>query len=161
MKHQQVVPDYVVMLESSITVLALVGCGWLLFKFVDFPFAVRIYLLRGFCTSLSDRLVSACFYFPQYMKNLELEAEKANQHVEKTLMPKGTIEEETAEDGDENAGPSTETEVKDEEKVDKEESSQDSSDENDAPETEKLTEEEVVEESKEQEALDSESKKDK
>lgn len=34
MKHEQVIPDYYVMLESSITVLALVGCGWLLFKFV-------------------------------------------------------------------------------------------------------------------------------
>lgn len=34
MKHQQVVPDYIVMLESSITVLALVACGWLLFKLV-------------------------------------------------------------------------------------------------------------------------------
>lgn len=48
MKHQQVVPDYVVMLESSVTILALVACGWLLFKFVIPCFAMRIYWLRGF-----------------------------------------------------------------------------------------------------------------
>ncbi|CRK95107.1 CLUMA_CG008585, isoform A [Clunio marinus] len=65
MKHEQVVPDYVMMLESSITVLALVACGWLLFK-----------------------LVSACFWFPQYMKNLEVEAEKAQAHLENKLLPK-------------------------------------------------------------------------
>jgi hypothetical protein len=104
MKHQQVVPDYVVMLESSVTVLALVACGWLLFKFVfeSHRFSDD---LRGFPLS---RLVSACVWFPQYMKNLELEADKANRHVEATLMPKGTIEEENEE---EQAGPSKPTET--------------------------------------------------
>lgn len=34
------------------------------------------------------RLVSACFWFPQYMKNLEFEADKADQHLQDTLLPK-------------------------------------------------------------------------
>lgn len=37
------------------------------------------------------RLVSACIWFPQYMKNLELEADKANKHLEDKLLPKKAI----------------------------------------------------------------------
>lgn len=54
MKHEQVIPDYIVMLESSITVLALVGCGWLLFKFVV---AQSNFLLRGFNLKFSQARV--------------------------------------------------------------------------------------------------------
>lgn len=83
--------------------------------------------------------MSACFFFPQYMKNLELEAEKANQHVEKTLLPKETIEEgEEAEIAKE----------VDEAETSKEEVSKHASDDNKDPETERITPEEVASETK-------------
>lgn len=60
--------------------------------------------------------MSACIWFPQYMKNLEIEADKANQHLEQTLLPKVSIEELETE------APSTEnTEEKESEKEDDEE----------------------------------------
>lgn len=88
MKYEQVVPDYIVMLESSITILALVGCGWLLFKLVS---RISYNLLLFAFVFVILRLVSACIWFPQYMKNLEVEADKANKHVEDTLLPKKPI----------------------------------------------------------------------
>lgn len=47
MKHEQVIPDYIVMLESSITVLALVGCGWLLFKLVSWNLLLMRKILKS------------------------------------------------------------------------------------------------------------------
>lgn len=56
MKNEQVVPDYIVMLESSITVLALVGCGWLLIKFEFLRISLK--RIRGFYVFLSQTCVS-------------------------------------------------------------------------------------------------------
>lgn len=96
MRHEQVVPDYIVMLESSITVLALVGCGWLLFKLVWLSLKSKVWSISKPASKLHifvlfHRLVSACIWFPQYMKNLQVEADKANAHLEKTLLPKDSI----------------------------------------------------------------------
>lgn len=99
MKHEQVVPDYIVMLESSITVLALVGCGWLLFKLVQSQ--ISVWSEKHYVAfSLPHRLVSACIWFPQYMKNLQYEADKANEHIEEKLLPKEMIDRTDEQDDD-------------------------------------------------------------
>lgn len=46
-------------------------------------------LLHIFTTHHRCRLVSACIWFPQYMKKLEVESLKANEHFEEKLLPKG------------------------------------------------------------------------
>lgn len=45
--------------------------------------------LHIFTTHHRSRLVSACIWFPQYMKKLEVESLKANEHFEEKLLPKG------------------------------------------------------------------------
>lgn len=57
------------------------------------------YVVLSFCVC---RLVSACIWFPQYMKNLEFEADKANEHLEEKLLPKDMIDrsEELTEEGE-------------------------------------------------------------
>ncbi|CAG9807908.1 unnamed protein product [Chironomus riparius] len=56
MKNEQVVPDYKIMLETSVTLLALIASGWLLIK-----------------------LISACFWFPNFLKKWSLEENNVNQ----------------------------------------------------------------------------------
>ncbi|XP_035780673.1 uncharacterized protein LOC118460457 [Anopheles albimanus] len=47
MKHQQVVPDYAAMLQTSGTCLCLVFCGWILFKLVHAVFWLPGYLEKN------------------------------------------------------------------------------------------------------------------
>ncbi|XP_049530188.1 uncharacterized protein LOC125948298 [Anopheles darlingi] len=47
MKHQQVVPDYAAMVQSSGTCLCLVFCGWVLFKLVQAVFWLPGYLEKN------------------------------------------------------------------------------------------------------------------
>ncbi|XP_050083185.1 nucleophosmin [Anopheles aquasalis] len=47
MKHQQVVPDYAAMVQTSGTCLCLVFCGWVLFKLVQAVFWLPGYLEKN------------------------------------------------------------------------------------------------------------------
>lgn len=79
------------------------------------------FALRG--SVFLRRLVSACIWFPQYMKNLEFEADKANEHLEEKLLPKDMIdrskEDECPEQSSEKVvkPDASQDEVKEEEKV--------------------------------------------
>lgn len=97
------------------------------------------------------------------MKSLELEAEKANRHVEKSLLPKGSIEEEEPADVDTEKGePSKENDNNEEETAAEEKFDEGSSE--DDEKSNKLPEKEETEkppEEEEAEVTANESKKDK
>lgn len=119
-----------------------------------FEFAVVITISHSF------RLVSACIWFPQYMKNLEIEAIKANEHFEEKLLPKGeensknpselteSEKRESAEEDAKKPEPSVEPESADEKLEDEAKVNEESVSESSSDEEEPEIEEDTVEEPK-------------